>query len=580
MPLNHISTSVPPEASGLAASSSPGSSSRTTHSPEDVLKAFSSATHPSDGPISMPLPPSMTSSVKAEPWMNRSSFANDLVGTSQSTIYDAAQASAPSSSTYASKPPASSSPSASNPAGSSAASVPFKTSADRRERNKASQRESRKRKQDRMESLESENAALRKALMDMKKFSEGLSNGAGIKGEDGSEIDPSRLVKFSGAIHLDQIESHLDDETLEPEWKRMVGHRFPASSSNSGDDAEEGLQGASIDSVSGSDEEQDARGDSAVQKAVDGAEDLASLSSATNEDGKVAKSSGPIATSRDSSQQRKKTMWELSLNQRRQKTGSSFPSMVAVPELVLYKVCRLYFSLLLPFTTRLKSGIINLRAARVAPTFFGGCDDLPRFQGDSASDPSAEFYLPPNLMPTESQLRIGFHPVEIAVLPYPSMRDKLLTVLSAFQSIEDVARQAETEARFSPADSSTVIDELEVEDIRTRTALVADMSRWTPQGYVGTMVRPDKSRVYQYGYLEKPKGSHRLQAPAQQWLDAFFLEVVHTLRVWSPAGDVFDPECFEFKESFFRKYPYMVDGQIIRSTNRWRRARGEEPIRL
>ncbi len=41
--------------------------------------------------------------------------------------------------------------------------------------------------------------------------------------------------------------------------------------------------------------------------------------------------------------------------------------MVAVPELVLYRVCRLYFSTLLPFTTKLKSGIINLRAAREAP---------------------------------------------------------------------------------------------------------------------------------------------------------------------------------------------------------------------
>ncbi|KAJ1026802.1 hypothetical protein NDA16_002099 [Ustilago loliicola] len=110
--------------------------------------------------------------------------------------------------------------------------------------------------------------------------------------------------------------------------------------------------------------------------------------------------------------------------------------------------------------------------------------------------------------------------------------------------------------------------------------MVADMSTWRPKDFSGAVVMPDKSRVYSYGVLEKPRGSHRLRKPAQRWLDDFFYEVVQTLRVWSPAGDVFDGECFEFKESMFRKYPYMVDGEILRATNRWRRARGEDPIRL
>ncbi len=106
--------------------------------------------------------------------------------------------------------------------------------------------------------------------------------------------------------------------------------------------------------------------------------------------------------------------------------------------------------------------------------------------------------------------------------------------------------------------------ELTDEDIRKRTALVADMSAWKPKDFSGAVVMPDRARVYSYGFLEKPRGSHRLRKPAQRWLDDFFYEVVQTLRVWSPAGDVFDGECFEFKESFFRKYPYMVDGEILK----------------
>ena len=117
-------------------------------------------------------------------------------------------------------------------------------------------------------------------------------------------------------------------------------------------------------------------------------------------------------------------MWEISLNQKHQKAAQNVPSMVAVPELVLYKVCRLYFSTLLPFTTKLKSGIINLRAARETPGFMGGYDDMPRFPGDPSFG-ATELYLPRNLMPTEMQLRIGFHPIEIAVLPCLAMRDRI-----------------------------------------------------------------------------------------------------------------------------------------------------------
>lgn len=447
-----------------------------------------------------------------------------------------------------------------------------------------------------METLESENAALRKALADMKKFSHALSNGAGIRGEDGAEVAPIQLTKFTGAFHLDLIESHLEDESAEAEWKGMIGHRFPAHTSLAKD--WDGMMPAIASSTSDSDEENSR--EEGQESGTAGAQAGPSQGAASVKDegdsSTLDKAKAPNESSHSAPQQIKKAMWEISLNQKRQKAAQSFPSMVAVPELVLYKVCRLYFSTLLPFTTKLKSGIINLRAAREMPGFVGGYDDLPRFPGDPAFG-ATELYLPKNLMPTEMQMRIGFHPVEIAVMPYPALRDRILTILSAFHAIEELAQEEEDAARFSedPASNGSASGnedaqqgsgdekagtELTDEDIRKRTALVADMSAWKPKDFNGAVVIPDKSRAYSYGFLEKPRGSHRLRKPAQRWLDDFFYEVVQTLRVWSPAGDVFDGECFEFKESFFRKYPYMVDGDMLRATNRWRRARGEDPIRL
>uniref|UniRef100_V5EQI1 BZIP domain-containing protein n=2 Tax=Kalmanozyma brasiliensis (strain GHG001) TaxID=1365824 RepID=V5EQI1_KALBG len=464
-------------------------------------------------------------------------------------------------------------------------SVPFKTSTERRERNKASQRESRKRKQDRLETLETENAALRKALADTKKYSHALSNGAGIRGEDGAEVPPIQFTKFTGAFHLDLIETHLEDDSAEAEWKTMIGRRFPgrASQEEDGDDVvpRAGSSTSDSDEDDGTRDRRDSTGAGSVQSTAPVKAEAAAT------DKEVAESSQTA-----SRKAAKKAMWEISLNQKRQKAAQNFPSMVAVPELVLYRVCRLYFSTLLPFTTKLKSGIINLRAAREAPGFIGEFDDMPRFPGDPAFGAS-ELYLPKNLMPTEMQMRIGFHPIEIAVIPYPAMRDRLLTVLSAFSDLDELVREEEDAARFSeerindgpkaPEQASPTDDvnaELTDADIRKRTALLADMSAWKPKDFAGAVVMPDRARVYSYGFLEKPRGSHRLRKPAQRWLDDFFYEIVRTLRVWSPAGDVFDGECFEFKESFFRKYPYMVDGEILKATNRWRRARGEDPIRL
>lgn len=609
-----------PESAGFNGSISPNSSARMSGSPEAInasqpYPAFNAtATLPPGGmvmgaPVSAsmlesidswlaPAPPAPASVITSNPRlpvsapvMSASKPVPDIARNITPAGSSTASGQGPSS--RASAGPAFHHGSVSNDSSTASGSVPFKTSIERRERNKASQRESRKRKQDRLETLESENVALRKALADMKKFSHALSNGAGIRGEDGAEVNPLQLTKFTGAFHLDLIESHLDDETAEDEWKGMIGHRFPAQTSQA-QDWDVGIPGMAS-STSDSDEENsrdDANGAARRSTSVKDEADETHLE----------KRKASSESSQTPSQQVKKAMWEISLNQKRQKAAQSFPSMVAVPELVLYKVCRLYFSTLLPFTTKLKSGIINLRAARETPGFIGGFDDFPRFPGDPSFG-STELYLPKNLMPTEMQMRIGFHPVEIAVLPYPAMRDRVLTILSAFHAIEELAQEEEDAARFTEDQGSNVSSssqagqeqqhgqqqqpgtedpsvELTDADIRKRTAMVADMSTWKPKDFSGAVVMPDKGRVYSYGFLEKPRGSHRLRKPAQRWLDDFFYEVVQTLRVWSPAGDVFDGECFEFKESFFRKYPYMVDGEILRATNRWRRARGEDPIRL
>lgn len=606
----HASVASAPESAGVKGSASPNSSARMSGSPEAInasqaYSAYSSASAlpPGGALIGAPTSSSVLDSIESwlapapTPTLPVSAISSAAGVPTTAPVTGPTKVSlggerniSPAEASATSSVPSSSSrhpgnnvfhPGSTSASSSAMASASFKTSIERRERNKASQRESRKRKQDRLETLEGENAALRKALADMKKFSHALSNGAGIRGEDGNEVAPIQVTKFTGAFHLDLIESYLNDDTAEDEWRGMIGHRFPTqtSSAQDWDDVTPAIPSSTSDSDDEAGREDSSAG--AREEATVKAEGEA----ATMDSGR--RSAEPP---RSTTQQVKKASWELSLNQKRQKAAQSFPSMVAVPELVLYKVCRLYFSTLLPFTTKLKSGIINLRAAREAPAFIGGYDDLPRFPGDPSFG-ATDLYLPKNLMPTEMQMRIGFHPVEIAVLPYPAMRDRLLTILSAFHGLEELAQAEEDAARFSehPGSDSTPSSntdqdgyntELTDDDIRKRTALVADMSAWKPKDYTSAVVIPDKSRVYSYTFLEKPRGSHRLRKPAQRWLDDFFYEVVQTLRVWSPAGDVFDGECFEFKESFFRKYPYMVDGDILRATNRWRRARGEDPIRL
>ncbi|KAN0065746.1 hypothetical protein ACQY0O_000876 [Thecaphora frezii] len=436
----------------------------------------------------------------------------------------------------------------------------FKTSAERRERNKASQRESRKRRQDRLEMLEAENVALRKALASAKN----------ARAEQGGSS------RFSGSIFLDDIEPHLEDASAEQGFNELMGPRFPEQKSEAWEIVNE------LDLY-------DPR-----PKAEDDAKEESTTTTTTSTTGAfgdaaseshgelVAGSGGPIRNTRGP---KKRNVWDLCMNHR--VASKSFTSLIVVPELVLYKVCRLYFSIVLPFTTSLKSGICNLRAARAAPFTLGGPDELPRFKRDGPGDESKpELVLPQNLMPTENQLRVGFHPVEIAVIPFPSMRDKLLTILEAFHSLEGIetvregARITDEERAHPP--SSTLAD-APMNKMQQRTAVISDMSTWTPADEPdpkNAIVMPDRNRIYKYGFTEKPKGSPKMGRPAQQFLDDFFLEVVRSLRIWTPAGDVFDQEGFELRESFFEKYPSLVDEKILRATNRWRRARGESPIRL
>ena len=276
--------------------------------------------------------------------------------------------------------------------------------------------------------------------------------------------------------------------------------------------------------------------------------------------------------------------WQLALKE--SKFANSIASIIVVPELVLYNACRIYYSLVLPFTTRKKSGIVNLRSAKLAPSLVSAGQSFPRFKLSHGQglEKSEEYLLPANLMPTEAQIRVGFHPIELAVIPFPSMRDKVLSILAAFNSLEglysvpDGLRVGERDERLSTELPSGI------REVRPRTAVIADMSSWPAEGGDGSasmaMVVPDRSRIYTYGIDAKPKGSAKLRNAAQLWLDEFFGDFVASLRIWCSSGDVFDKDGFELRESFFQKYPTMVDAEILAATNRWRRARGEKPIRL
>lgn len=42
--------------------------------------------------------------------------------------------------------------------------------------------------------------------------------------------------------------------------------------------------------------------------------------------------------------------------------------------------------------------------------------------------------------------------------------------------------------------------------------------------------------------------------------------------------DLLDVSAWEVSESFVRKYPYLIDMEILKVCNHWRSRRGEQPL--
>ncbi|PWN46734.1 hypothetical protein IE53DRAFT_365201, partial [Violaceomyces palustris] len=382
----------------------------------------------------------------------------------------------------------------------------YKTSAERRERNKASQRESRKRRQDRIDLLEQENAALRKSLAEARRRQNMPYNEEGGYVDTASTPRSADCIKFSGVLdheYIDRLDADLEkDDLFEPQFNMLIGSRYPCA-------------GGPLD-----------EGASKVKLTGDGFRDLDSCSFGPNTVGDEEHHGSHEVARRSLSSEgmRKSTSsWEVALHRNNDILASMIPSVVVIPEFVLYRLCRFYFRLVLPYTTELGSGVVDLRSATLAPEF----DDRPNAQ-EIVTQQGDRPGLPPNLMPTESQLRAGYHPVQVAVIPFPTMREKVMTILGTFQSFEKYGREDEDRYAGSDHDGGS---SLESSNASIQNTAVA--------------VQPDRSRIYSYTFDSKPSGSHKLVPAARAWLEEFFVHFVRGLRVWCPAGAWFDPDSFE-----------------------------------
>lgn len=234
----------------------------------------------------------------------------------------------------------------------------------------------------------------------------------------------------------------------------------------------------------------------------------------------------------------------------------SIPSAIVIPELVLYKVCRFYFRLLLPFSTSYGSGMVNLNAAKLMTepemVFTRSRREPPARAPNHLGE---EGTLPELIMPTRMQRMVGSHPIEIAVIPFASLRDKLLLTIMAMNGRQGF--------------------ELDGQD---------------------DSVVPDNNRIYEFSFNSKPNSGHApseseaadrtisqegpprrdpLSPAARKWLDTFMVDFVSSLRVWNASDDCFNTTAFELRPEFVAKYGFMLDADIIKTSNFWRRSRGE-----
>lgn len=150
--------------------------------------------------------------------------------------------------------------------------------------------------------------------------------------------------------------------------------------------------------------------------------------------------------------------------------------------------------------------------------------------------------LPDNLLPTDTQLRWGLHPIEIAVIPFPSMRDKILTIIEGMHTIENASSPDQSEAAESSSDR--------VSSNLSSSPLQQYFQTNASSSYPSS---PSRSLIYDFGFNSKPNGGRWLQKRIRDWLMTFFTDFVQSLRVWCMANDVFDLSCFEVRVGFFCK---------------------------
>ncbi|SPO25287.1 uncharacterized protein UTRI_10087 [Ustilago trichophora] len=234
----------------------------------------------------------------------------------------------------------------------------------------------------------------------------------------------------------------------------------------------------------------------------------------------------------------------------------SLPSAIVMPELVLYKVCRFYFRLLLPFSTSFGSGLVNLNSAKVVrePEMVftrAGHDTTSRTDASLSQDGT----LPEVLMPTRTQRMVGTHPIEIAVIPFATLREKLLLTLMAMNGGQSF--------KVDDSDVTVIPDNNKIYEF--------DFSHKPNSG----RAHPDASSNNRTSSKEGPSRRDPLRPVARKWLDTFMVDFVGSLRVWSASDDCFNTTGFELRPDFVAKYGLMLDADIIKTSNFWRRSRGE-----
>ncbi|KAL2872581.1 uncharacterized protein BJX67DRAFT_339880 [Aspergillus lucknowensis] len=155
------------------------------------------------------------------------------------------------------------------------------------------------------------------------------------------------------------------------------------------------------------------------------------------------------------------------------------------------------------------------------------------FYGSSLISRVYQGRLPPTLAPTQPQMSL-IHATWINILPFPRMRENLIQWENSFshsEFIADLVGDLVDTRRFFSSPASQVPNEV-------------------PQSTVVLQAADDEVTSNRNGLI-----------------------------IW---GEPERAESWEATPGFLRKWMWVVEGckELIESTNRWRRVRGEEPIVL